>query len=106
MPNPTLVNRRPDRRCSIGSGKPRESVAIGLVNWARRFILFHNKRHPSQFGPREVTHLLEHVVKTVPEPLPGLAQARSALALLYGSLLGIDLGELSESSTSMSERLH
>ncbi len=71
-----------------------QPTADGLVDWARRFILFHNKRHPSQLGLREAIHFLEHVVKTVPEPLPALAQARSALALLYGSLLGIDLGEL------------
>jgi integron integrase len=71
-----------------------QPTANGLVEWARRFILFHNKRHPSQLGLGEAVHFLEHVVKTAPEPLPALAQARSALALLYGGLLGIDLGEL------------
>src|SRR5262249_30419795 len=64
-----------------GDSRP---TADGLVQWARRFILFHNKRHPSELGRREAVHFLEHVVKTVPEPLPALAQARSALALLYG----------------------
>lgn len=71
-----------------------QPTADGLVDWARRYILFHNKRHPSQLGLREATHFLEHVAKTASEPLPMLAQARSALALLYGELLGIDLGEL------------
>src|SRR5207244_12429722 len=71
-----------------------QPTADRRVEWARRYILFHNKRHPSELGLREAVHFLEHVVKTVPEPLPALAQARSALALLYGGLLGIDLGEL------------
>ena len=65
-----------------------------LVRWARAFILFHNKRHPSELGLAEATHFLEHVVKTAPEPLLALAQARSALMLLYDSVLGINLGEL------------
>jgi hypothetical protein len=71
-----------------------QPTADGLVDWARRFILFHNKRHPSQLGRRDVIHFLEHVVKTVPEPLPALAKARSALSLLYGDVLGIELGIL------------
>ena len=71
-----------------------QATADCLVSWARAFILFHNKRHPSTLGLPAVTHFLEHVVKTAPEPLPALAQARSALTLLYGSILGIDLGEL------------
>ncbi len=65
-----------------------------LVRWARAFILFHNKRHPSELGLAEATHFLEHVVKTAAEPLLALAQARSALMLLYESVLGINLGEL------------
>lgn len=71
-----------------------QPTADGLVKWARCFILFHNRRHPSQLGLREAVHFLEHIVKTAAEPLPALAQARSALALLYSDLLGIDLGEL------------
>jgi hypothetical protein len=69
-------------------------TAQTLVSWARAFIVFHNKPHPSQLGLPEVTHFLEHVVRTAPEPLTALAQARSALTLLYGCVLGINLGEL------------
>jgi integrase len=63
-------------------------------SWARAFIFFHDKRHPSELGLPEVTHFLEHVVKTAPDPLPALAQARSALTLLYDGILGTTLGEL------------
>lgn len=41
-----------------------------------------------------MTHFLEHVVKTAAEPRLALAQARAALTLLYGGVLGVDLGEL------------
>jgi integrase len=70
------------------------TTADALASWARAFIFFHDKRHPSELGLADVTHFLEHVVKTAPEPLPALAQARSALTLLYDGILGINLGEL------------
>ena len=31
------------------------------VGWARRFILFHGKRHPSELGETEVTAFLTHL---------------------------------------------
>jgi hypothetical protein len=46
-------------------------TADHLVSWARAFILFHKKRHPAQLGLPEVTHFLEHVVKTAPGPAAG-----------------------------------
>ena len=70
------------------------ATADQLVGWARTFVLFHNKRHPAEMGLPEVGHFLEHVVKSERDPLPALAQARSALGLLYDGVLGIRLGEL------------
>jgi len=60
----------------------------------RAFILFHGKRHPRELGLPDATRFLEHVVRTEKQPLPALETARSALELLYGTVLGIDLGEL------------
>jgi hypothetical protein len=31
------------------------------VDWIRRFILFHRKRHPSEMGKREITEFLTHL---------------------------------------------
>jgi hypothetical protein len=42
----------------------------------------------------DATRFLEHVVRTEQALLPALETARSALELLYGTVLGIDLGEL------------
>jgi hypothetical protein len=44
-----------------------------VAAWARRFILFHDRRHPRELGLAHVTHFLEHVAKTEREPLPALA---------------------------------
>lgn len=62
--------------------------------WTRRFILFHDKRHPRDMGLGHVTHFLEHIAKTESEPLLALAQARAALTLLFEHVMGSALGEL------------
>ena len=31
------------------------------VDWVRRFILFHNKRHPKEMGAEEVRDFLSHL---------------------------------------------
>jgi hypothetical protein len=52
------------------------------------------KRHPPELGLADASCFLEHVVRTEKQPLPALETARSALELLFGTVLGIDLGEL------------
>lgn len=72
-----------------------EPTASRLVFWVRAYVLFHGKRHPRDLDRQAVGRFLEHVVQTEKPPLPALEAARSALELLYGVVLGIDVGELS-----------
>ncbi len=65
-----------------------------FADWARRFILFHGKRHPRDLGLADINPFLEHFAQTEKDPLRCLEEAREALAFLYQRLLGIDLGEL------------
>src|SRR5260370_18568351 len=69
-----------------------EAAAAAIVARARAFILFHNKRHPSGLGLADVTLFLAHVVQTAKQPLLALADARSAVTPLRGSVLRCDLG--------------
>ncbi len=32
------------------------------VNWIKKFILFHNKRHPTQMGEKEINEFLTHLI--------------------------------------------
>lgn len=32
------------------------------INWIKRFILFHNKRHPKEMGEKEINEFLAHLV--------------------------------------------
>lgn len=65
------------REAARARGDSATSVEV-LASWARAYILFHDKKHPATLGLAEVTHFLEHVVKTEADPLPALAMTRSA----------------------------
>lgn len=66
------------------------------VDWARRFILFHGKRHPSEMGAVEVTAFLTHLANVRSVGASTQAQARSALLFLYKEVLGVALPWLDE----------
>ena len=89
--SPPLLERLRQAACARGDSEP--TVAV-LVAWARVYILFHDKKHPATLGLPQVVHFLEHVARTEANPLPALAMARSALMLLYSTVLTKDLGEL------------
>jgi hypothetical protein len=42
-----------------------ESTVAAFVDWSRRFILFHNKRHPRDLGLPEVTQFLQPAVRAL-----------------------------------------
>jgi integrase len=61
------------------------------VEWARRYILFHQKRHPKDMGADEVRAYLTHLA--VDKNITASTQnvALSALLFLYRDVLKIDL---------------
>jgi len=61
------------------------AAAQSFVEWNRRFILFHEKRHPKEMGLAEIGRYLQHVVQVEKDPLPALEASRKALDFLYGS---------------------
>ncbi|GHU36637.1 integron integrase [Betaproteobacteria bacterium] len=61
------------------------------VQWARRFILFHQKRHPAEMGAAEVEAFLTHLAVQGNVAAATQNQALSALLFLYREVLGVDL---------------
>lgn len=61
------------------------------VDWARRFILFHGKRHPREMGAAEVAAFLTHLAVERNVAASTQNQAKSALLFLYKEVLAIDL---------------
>jgi integron integrase len=72
----------------------RPEPADRYVQWAKRYILFHGKRHPRELGHSEAGRFLEHVVQSEKDPLGCLEAAREALGFLYDEVLQTNLGEL------------
>jgi hypothetical protein len=61
------------------------------LDWIRRFILHHGKRHPTQMGAGEVEAFLTHLASVRGVAASTQNQAKSALLFLYGEVLAIDL---------------
>ena len=61
------------------------------VQWVRRFILFHGKRHPREMGGAEVEAFLTHLAVEGGVAAATQNQALSALLFLYREVLGVDL---------------
>jgi integron integrase len=66
------------------------------VQWIRRFILFHNKRHPKDLGAAEVSAFLTHLAVNRDVAPSTQNQAKSALLFLYREVLSVDLPWLDE----------
>jgi integron integrase len=99
MSSPPVVAVQPPRLLDQVAHAARQRGAsqpttAQLVSCVRAFVLFHGKCHPRELGLPAVTRFLEHVVRTEKQPLAALETARAALELLYGPVLGMDLGEL------------
>lgn len=66
------------------------------IDWARRFILFHGKRHPRDMGAAEVEAFLSHLAVERHVSASTQNQAKAALLYLYKQVLEIDLPWLNE----------
>lgn len=61
------------------------------VAWARRYILFHGKRHPRELGPDHVNRFLSHLAVQDKVAASTQNQALAALLFLYGEVLRMPL---------------
>ncbi len=61
------------------------------VQWIKRFILFHRKRHPTEMDVDEIRHFLSHLATDGGVAASTQNQALSALLFLYRDVLGVEL---------------
>jgi integron integrase len=64
------------------------------VDWIRRFILFHGKRHPLEMGAAEINQFLTHLAVDGHVSASTQNQAFSALLFLYQKVLEVDPGRI------------
>lgn len=61
------------------------------VDWIKRFILFHNKRHPKDMGRKEIEAFLTHLAVDRKVAASTQNQAFSALLFLYNKVLNLEV---------------
>jgi integron integrase len=64
------------------------------ADWARRFILFHGKRHPLEMGAAEINAFLTHLAVDRRVAASTQNQAFSALLFLFQKVLEVDPGRI------------
>lgn len=66
------------------------------LDWIRRFIRFHEMRHPSEMGSEEVRAFLSHLAIEGKVAASTQNQALNAIAFLYRNVLEMDLPRLAD----------
>jgi hypothetical protein len=62
------------------------------LDWIRRYIVFHGKRHPREMGRTEINEYLSHLSTDRRVAASTQNQALHALLFLYQDVLGTDPG--------------
>jgi integron integrase len=71
-------------------------TARAYLGWIRRFVLFHDRRHPSEMGAAEVARFLSSLATDHAVSGSTQNQALAALLFLYSRVLGRDLAFLAD----------
>ena len=74
------------------------------VDWARRFILFHGKRHPLEMGAPEISAFLTYLAVERNVSARTQNQAKAALLFLYKEVLELELPWLDEVVSAKTSR--
>lgn len=64
------------------------------LHWIRRYIFFHNKRHPAEMGEKEIGSFINHLAVKENVAASTQNQALSALLFLYKQVLEKEFGEI------------
>jgi integron integrase len=88
MSSPKLIDQvRTIARVKHYSRKTEEAY----VNWIKRFIWFHHKRHPNEMAENEIRQFLAHLAVDLHVSLSTQTVALSALLFLYRDVLKLPL---------------
>jgi integron integrase len=90
-PAPRLLDRVRLRLSARHYSRRTEKAYVG---WIRRYIVFHDKRHPSTMGADEVNAFLSSLARDRQVAASTQNQALAALVFLYRDVLDLDLGDL------------
>lgn len=83
-------------RQSLRLGHYSNRTEEAYVSWIRRFILFHDKRHPREMGATEIRAFLAHLATAERVSASTQNQALGALMYLYQRVLHFEPGEIGD----------
>ncbi|MBU0600399.1 integron integrase [bacterium] len=63
------------------------------MDWIKRFVLFHNKRHPKYMGEKEISQYLSYLATNQKVAASTQNQALNAIVFFYKHVLRIELGD-------------
>ena len=76
------------------------------IGWAKRYIIYHNKKHPKDMGKNEIEHFLTHLATELNVSPTTQNQAFNALLFLYEQVLNISLKDQNIQALRAKERKH
>jgi hypothetical protein len=85
-------NLAPESAIRLRHYSPRTEEAY--VGWIRRFVIFHQKRHPAEMGDSEVRQFLTDLAEKQSVSASTQNQALNALVSLYREVLQMPLGKM------------
>jgi site-specific recombinase XerD len=89
IPKPKLLDQvRQAIRTRHYSPKTEESY----VHWIKRFIFFHNKRHPAEMSEKEIAQFLSSLASELHVSASTQNQALNAILFLYRDVLRKEIG--------------
>ena len=88
-PKPKLLDQvRQAIRMRHYSPKTEESY----IHWIKRFIFFHNKRHPAEMGEKEIAQFLSSLASELDVSASTQNQALNVILFLYREVLRKEIG--------------
>ena len=93
------LSKRLDRlREALRSRHYSRRTEVTYCHWVKRFIFFHNVRHPNEMAEPEINTFLTNLAVKEKVSASTQNQALSALLFLYRHAIGREVGDLAKSS--------
>ena len=96
LPTPQKPKLLDQLREALRSRHYRRRTKTTYCHWIKRFIFFHNVRHPAEMAEPEINAFLTHLAVKEKVSSSTQNQALSALLFLYRHVLGREIGNLGE----------
>lgn len=83
-------------RINLRSNHYSRKTEEAYIGWIKRFILFHNKRHPNEMGKDEIQKFIKHLAVDQNVSSSTQNQALQAILYLYKNVLDKEVGWLDD----------